>query len=275
MKKYTSLLKYEMKTIMKDSMSVIMILYPFLIVFITGFIIPAILERTTDSSSTASMNTLLIGFVITLSMGGFVMGAMLGFSLLENKDENTLINIAVTPVTVSGYATFKVIYTTVIAFLANLFMVGGLKLVAVNKYVITIGTTTIKLLDTINIGEMLAFSFVASLVVPMIALVIGAVAKNKVEGFAFMKSSGIIILIPLLALLNMFKDAKQYILGIVPNFWAMKALLNELMNEVNTVMGITNSSNLNFYWYMVIGAVYTILIGYVCLRFFIKKSNLK
>jgi len=99
-----------------------MIMYPFLIVFITGFIIPAILERTTDTSSAASMNTLLIGFVITLSMGGFVMGAMLGFSLLENKDENTLTNIAVSPVTVSGYATFKVVYTTIMSFFANMFM---------------------------------------------------------------------------------------------------------------------------------------------------------
>jgi len=90
-----------------------------------------------------------------------------------------------------------------------------------------------------------------------------------------MKSSGIIILIPLLAFLNIFKNAKQYILGIVPNFWAMKALLNELMEQVNTVMGVTNTSNLNFYWYMIIGAVYTILIGYISLRFFIKKSNLK
>jgi fluoroquinolone transport system permease protein len=268
MKKYLSLLKYEFKTILKSSMSVFMILYPLLMLFITGFILPAVLEKTTSANSNASMITLLIGFVLTLSMGGFLMGAMLGFSLIENKDENTLINIATTPVTVSGYTTFKIIYTSVLAFLANLLLVGGLKLIASNKYVIVYMGETIRLLDRISIGQVLIFSVVASLIVPMIALVIGAIAKNKVEGFAFMKSGGIIIMIPLLTLLNTFQDWKQYLLGIAPNFWAIKAILN-------LVLGTQNSSNMSFNMYMVVGGIYTLIVGFICFRFFVKKSNLK
>ncbi|MDD3122272.1 MAG: hypothetical protein PHC62_02020 [Candidatus Izemoplasmatales bacterium] len=268
MKKYLSLLKYEFKTIFKSSMSVFMLLYPVLMLFITGFILPAVLEKTTSANSNATTITLLIGFVLTLSMGGFLMGAMLGFSLIENKDENTLINIATTPVTVSGYTTFKVIYTTILAFFANLVLIGGLKLIASNKYIIVFMGNTIRLLDRISIGQMLIFAVVASLVVPMIALVIGAIAKNKVEGFAFMKSSGIIIMIPLLALLNTFQDWKQYLLGIVPNFWAVKALLNLVLDS-------QDSSNLSFNMYMVIGGIITLIIGYISFRFFVRKSNLK
>ncbi|MGE0003872.1 MAG: hypothetical protein AB7S88_05385, partial [Candidatus Izemoplasmatales bacterium] len=180
MKKYLSLLRYEFKTILKDSMSIIMITYPLLMLFILGFLVPAILEKTTDPSSNATMLTLIIAFVMMVSMGGFVTGAILGFSLLENKDENTLINIAVSPVKVSGYATFKVAYTTVLAIIANLVMVGGIKLLASDQYIIVVGTSTIHLLDSISWGQVVLFALVASLVVPMIALVIGAIAKNKV-----------------------------------------------------------------------------------------------
>lgn len=271
MKKYVRLLGYELKTILKNSLSVFMIFFPLIIVFIMGFIIPAILERTASASSSASANTLLIGFMITLAMGGFVGGSMLGFALLENKDENTLLNIAVTPITVSGYTVFKVIYTTIIAFFGNIVMIGGLKLVASTKYVIELGGNTIYLLDAINVTEMIAFSFVSSLVVPMIAIVMAVVAKNKVEGFATMKSFGLVVMLPVLSLLNIFHDAKQYILGIIPNFWTMKALLNEVYNS----LGMSDPSNMSFAMYMIIGTIYTIIIGIICIKLFIKKSNLK
>ncbi len=271
MKKYLSLLKYEMKTILKDSLSIFMLIYPLLVIFMMGFTIPAILERTTDVSSNANMNTLLIGFVVTLAMGGFVSGAMLGFSILENKDENTLINIAVTPITVSGYTVFKITYTAIIAFFGNIVMVGGLKIIATDKYLIEIAGNSIYLLDAINWPEIIVFSIVSSLTVPMIALVIGMVAKNKVEGFAIMKSFGLVVMLPVLSLLNVFHDAKQYILGIIPNFWTMKALLN----EVYGALGIFDSSNMNFYMYMLIGAIYTSLVGVLAIHAFVKKSHLK
>lgn len=271
MKKYRNMLGYEFKTLLKNSLSIFMLFFPLFIVFILGFIIPAILERTTTPDSIATMNTLLIGFVVSLVMGGFVSGAMLGFSIIENKDENTLLNIAVTPITVSGYTTFKIIYTTVIAFLGNIVMVGGLKLIATSKYVITLGTSSIYLLDAINIPELIVFSLVSSLTVPMIAVVMGLVAKNKVEGFATMKSFGLVVMLPILSLLNVFHDAKQYILGIFPNFWTMKALLNEVYSE----LGMSDPSNLSFAMYMIIGTIYTVFVGVLCVKLFVKKSNLK
>lgn len=271
MKKYMSLLKYELKTILKDSLSLIMIIFPLLIIFIMGVILPGILAKTTVSSSNATMNALLIGFVVAIAMGGFVMGAMLGFSLVENKDENTLVNIAVTPLTVSGYTVFKIIYSSVFAFFGNVVMLGGLKLIASDKYIIEIGGNAIRLLDTISIPELLVFSLVSALVVPMIAIVIGLVAKNKVEAFAVMKSFGLVVMLPGLSLLNIFHDGKQYILGIIPNFWTMKALLNEFYRA----LGLGSASDLPFYAYMIIGALYMLLVGYLSVKFFVKKSNLK
>jgi len=264
MKKYLSLFKYEMKTIVKDLMNLFMLIYPLLMLFICAYLLPKIIERTTDAGSNAQAITMLIAFTMTLSIGGFFMGAMLGFSLLDNKDENILLNISVSPVTISGYATFKIIYTYVFAVISNLIMVGGLKLFASEAYVVNYGGVTIGLLDAINYGHVIVFSFVAALLVPFVAMILAAFAKNKIEGFAYVKGGGIFIMLPMLIIMEAFQDAKQYIFGIFPSFWPLKALLN-------LAIGNQDPSNMGFWLYMVIGAVYPILLGMFALRVFIKK----
>lgn len=268
MKKYLALLKYELKTILKDSMGLFMILYPLLMLFVCGFLLPAILGRTTSADSNASTITLLIGFVVVLSVGGYIMGVMLGFSFLENKDENTLQNIAASPVRISGYALFKIIYTYVIALIGNWVMIGGLKLIASDKYEVVYNSISIRLLDQIGWGHVAVFAAVSSLMVPAVALVVASIAKNKIEGFAFMKSGGFIIMMPLLTLLTFFMDWKQYFLGFFPNFWSIKPLLNLALSS-------TQEANLSFYLYMLIGAVYTLGLSFLAYRMFIKKANLK
>ncbi len=267
MKKYWGLLKYEFKTMLKDSMNSIMLFFPFIMLFICGFLLPAILEKTAGGNENATTITLLIGFVMALSMGSYIMGALLGFSLLENKDENTLQNIAASPITVSGYASFKIVYTYVMAIFSNLIMVGGLKLLASDAYEVVYGGVTIRLLDQLSWGNVVVFTLVSSLIVPTIALVIASIAKNKIEGFAFMKSGGLLIMIPMLALLNVFKDGKQYILGFTPNFWVIKPLLNQ-------VLASNETSDLPYWAYMVIGAGYMIMLGAITLKLFLKRAHI-
>ena len=264
MKKYLSLVKYEFKTIVKDLMNLFILLYPVLMLFICGYLLPAIVEKTAGTDSNSAAIVLLIGFVMLISLGGFMMGAMLGFSFLDNRDENTLLNIAASPVTVSGYATFKIIFTYILAILGNIFMVGGLKLLASESYVVNYGGMTIGLFDHITYGHIIIFSIVSSLIVPFVALVLGAIAKNKIEGFAMIKGGGLFVMIPMLILLESFQDAKQYIFGIFPNFWPMKALLN-------LSLGTQNAANMNFWLYMLIGAIYPILLGVFALKMFVKK----
>jgi len=267
MKKYIKLLRYEFKTLVKDPMNLFMLLYPFLILFICGWMLPAILVRT-NASAGASAISLLLGFALSVSLGGYVMGAMLGFSLIENRDENTLISIAVTPASVKGYAAFKSIYAFVFAFLGNIIMVGGLKLLASNAYIIDYGSTTVSLLGNISYFQIVVFSFVSGLIVPFFGGLFASISKNKIEGFAIMKTGGVIVMIPMLCLLNAFSGGWQYALSFTPNFWTVKALLNIALQS-------TNSANLNFWVYMAIGAVYQIILCVVGLGIFIKKSETK
>lgn len=269
MKKYLSLVRYELKTILKDPMSLFMMLYPFLMLFLMGFVLPAILERTADPDSAATRITLLISFVVTLAVNGYVGGALLGFSLLDNKDENTLVNIAVSPIRVSGYTAFKLVYAFLFGVLSNLILLGGMVWIAKDKYVVMMpGGLRVGLLDSLTFWNILAFSVVSSLFAPTVALALPMVAKNKIEGFALMKSGGFIVMIPVLALLTAFTDWKQYLLGIVPNFWPVKALLN-------LTMGTSNPADLPFWGYMAIGTVMQLAFCTLFFALFIKKSELK
>ncbi len=266
MKKYLNLFKYELKTIVKDMMNLFILLYPVLMLFICGYLLPAIINKTNATDPNAQAIALLVGFVLLISVGGFMMGAMLGFSLLDNRDENTLLNIAASPLTVTGYATFKIIYTYILSIFGNIFMVGGLKLLASDSYVVNYGGMTIGLVDTISYGNIIIFSVVSSLIVPFVALILGAVAKNKIEGFALVKAGGLFVMLPMLILLDGFQDAKQYIFGVFPNFWPVKALLNLALNS-------QNGANIDFWLYMLIGSVYPLVLGYIALKGFVKKLS--
>ncbi|MCX5775318.1 MAG: hypothetical protein NTV44_03020 [Firmicutes bacterium] len=265
MKKYLVLLRYEFKTLVKDPMNLFMLIFPFVILLLCGWMIPAILQRA-GASNGASAITLLISFALCETMGGYITGAMLGFSLLENRDENTLVSISVTPMSLKGYTLFKSIYAFIFSFLGNLVMVAGLKLFASDAYVIVYGGFTISLLGNISYFEIIIFSLVTALIVPFFGGLFSAVAKNKIEGFAIMKTGGLIIMIPMLCLLPAFAGGWQYAVGIAPNFWPMKALLN-------IAMGSTNSANINFWWYMAIGTVYQIALSAIALKIFLKKAE--
>jgi fluoroquinolone transport system permease protein len=267
MRKYLSLLKYEMKTLFKDPMNIFILFFPFLMLGMMGFLLPAILERTVSPDSNVAMISLLIAFVTILALGGYMGGLLLGFSLLENRDEKTFWNIAVSPVTISGYTMFKIIYSYIIAVFSNLVMVGGLVLFAKDKYVVTIQSVEIGLLDGFTFGNILVFSLVSAIFVPTIALAMPMLAKNKIEGFALMKTGGLILMIPALALLTTFQDWKQYLLGVVPLFWSIKSLLNIALNT-------SNPADLSFWGYMVIGTIYPAFISWICFRLFIKKTDL-
>jgi antibiotic biosynthesis monooxygenase (ABM) superfamily enzyme len=81
-----------------------------------------------------------------------------------------------------------------------------------------------------------------------------------------MKSAGIIIFVPALTLLPTFQDWKQYLLGIVPNFWPVKAFINE-------AFATSNPSDLSFEGYMLIGTLLMLLVATLSIYFFIKRAS--
>jgi len=266
MRKYLRLLAYEIRTIVRDAMSVFLLAYPAFMFVLIGWLLPAsLLKGGVAQTSPAYALTMIITFVVMISIGGFVGGALLGFSLLENKDEKTINSIAVTPISISGYVIFKSLYTYVLSVIGNLALILAIRWFASDAYSFTFGTMTFGF-DNLTYWEIIAFSFVSSLLVPAIGTLIASVAKNKIEGFTFMKSGGIVFMIPALVLLNAFSDWKQYLLGITPNFWPVKALLNSALNT-------QGASDLPFWAYMLIGGVYMLALAVYSIISFSRKHE--
>ena len=268
MKQLFSLTGYELKTLLRDPMNFFMFIYPIFMLFFMGWAIPSLLTLgglAVDSGEYALSLTII--FVVILAVGGMISGILLGFSLLENKDDKTIQAIAVSPVTVSGYAWFKSLYTYIIGFFGTLIMVGGIMVFYADAYTYSFNGTAFGL-SQISFLDLIVFSAVSSLLTPTIGTMIAALAKNKIEGFALMKTAGILFIVPALVLLEAFGDWKQYFLGITPNFWPVKALLNLAFQQ----QGI---NDLPFYGYMIIGSFYMIFLASMSMRFFIKRVSVE
>lgn len=266
MKKYFRLLSYEMKTILRDPTNVFLFVYPPFMLALIGWLLPLGLNRGgLDNRDLAYSLTMIITFVIVIAIGGYVSGALLGFSLLENKDEKTIKSIAVTPISITGYVVFKTIYSYIFSIVGNLILILGIKWWANEAYSFTFGSSTFGF-ENLDYVHIIAFSLVSSLLVPAVGTLIASVAKNKIEGFAFMKGGGVLLMIPALVLLSAFSDWKQYFLGIAPNFWPVKALLNEALNE-------QGPNDLPFWAYLLIGGIVMLSLAVFSIISFAKKQT--
>ncbi|MGI6188269.1 MAG: hypothetical protein GX041_06635 [Clostridiales bacterium] len=262
MSKYLSLLKYEAKTIIRDPINLYMCLFPVIMLFLSIYIFPMIFETIDPMQGTMLKITMLLLLVVILAFGSFFLAAMATFLLLDHKDEHTLNTIAVTPVGVSGYLKFKMVYIYLMSVVGSIAILLGTKLIAGDKYTIL----NVSVFDNIDVFHIISFAVVNELFAPALGLLQGAFARNKVEGFALIKGSGILALVPALVVLETFQGGLQYILGIFPNFWAIKGMLLKLMP-------VENSANLSYPVYLLIGGVYNMIILFAAYRFFLKKAQ--
>ena len=144
-------------------------------------------------------------------------------------------------------------------------LILGIKWWANDAYSFAFGQLTFGF-ENLSYDCIIAFSFVSSLLVPAIGTMIASIAKNKIEGFAFMKGGGILVMRPALVPINAFSDWKQYLLGVAPNFWPVKALLNEALNS-------QNSSDLPFWAYLLIGGIIMLFLAIISIIAFAWKQE--
>jgi len=264
--KYYELLKYELKNLLRDKMNFTMFIYPVIMLIMSVFLFPALFKMEGMEGEGLQITMIILIFAL-LGFGFMIASILLGFSLLDNKDEDTMQTIAVTPISKRGYVNFKIIYTYVLSILSTLIIVAGTKLFASGDYVLTYGTETIYLFDTLTYFNIFVFAISSSLLVPALGLFIVALSKNKIEGFAYMKLSGFLIFIPMLVLFPAFQGTGQYILSIFPNFWGVQGILNLMLPSL-----FVSGASVGFYAYMLIGAVLCTMYSFIGYKFYMKRA---
>ncbi len=130
-------------------------------------------------------------------------GTVIGFLLIDQKDDQTLTALQVTPLTNRAYLLYRL---------------GVPCLLSVPLTVLVLRLSGI---PQISLGRQFVAAAVASPLVAAFALFLAALANNKLQGFAIMKgSSGAINFPPIIAWF--FESKWQWAFGIAPMFWPVK-----------------------------------------------------
>ncbi len=236
---YKIFLASELKNWVRDPMTRFMLIYPLLFGLFGRYLLPEIAEMS-GFFLEAFADFVLAVLAMFIPQ---IYGALLGFSLLDDRDDNIMPSIRVSPLSLHQFFSFKVAMTLVLSFIAAVFVlwfvdIGGL-----------------------SWGNILLVSFLASLGTPINAFLINAFSRNKIEGFAVMKGIGTLIVFPIIALF--FTDAREFFFAFVPAFWPVKA--------ISVLIRGSEVLPLNFTSYFTLGLIYVLILNVLVYRFFLQK----
>ena len=131
-------------------------------------------------------------------------GIVIGFLLLDQRDDQTLTALQVTPLTLSGYFAYRIAVPTILSL------------------VITIVAFPVTALTKLGFLELVGAGLSSCLLAPLYALFLGTFAGNKVQGFAITKGLGVLLVPPLIA--YFVPPPWQFAFGIDPLYWPAKFL---------------------------------------------------
>lgn len=136
---------------------------------------------------------------VLLLLAPAICGMVVGFMLLDQRDDHTLAALQVTPLPLPLYLGYRLAAPMLVSFAMTLIalpLAGLLPLTWLQVVLLAIAATPFA---------------------PVVALLLGAYAANKVQGFALQKALGVLLLAPFIgALLPM---PWQLISGLLPTYW--------------------------------------------------------
>lgn len=233
----------ELKNIVRNRMTVFMVFYPFLLGGIGRYLIVNDLVREEALGIIATFMVIIVGFAY---------GAMAGFSLLDDRDDQVFASIRISPVSLDLYIWFKVGFAYLLALLGGFFVIwygGALRL---------------------SVWDTLLVSALSALQTPITAFLVNAFAHNKVEGFVTMKATGFLLLFPAGGFF--FLDALEWLFAIAPPHWAAKAVQRAMLEPMIDA-GLVRM-NLAFHQYIAAGMVYNLVLVALTYLLFRRKNAL-
>ena len=232
----------ELKNMVRDKMYLFFAIYPIILGFVGYLLIPYIDKR---SAPTSLVPEIIAMFLILMT--AYVFGALMGFTLLDDKDDKVLLSLKITPISVKYYVIIKLVISFVFGIFATIILI-----IATN------------FLPDAALWEIILITLVASLQAPGVALVVNSFATNKVEGFVIMKLSGMILILPVVAFFVI--EWQEIFLAIAPGFWSAR------MIEMELVPGL--DYNFTFVIYFIAGVIYNMGLLYLLMKLYVKKSNI-
>jgi fluoroquinolone transport system permease protein len=237
---FKRVLIHELKNIQRDIMYKFFMIFPIIIAVVAYFLVPYLKENSGELAA----NIVTLMFII---VNGFMFGAITGFTLLDDQDDNVLLSLKITPISVKSYVLIKLSISYFFGMIATLLLI--------------LVTGFLKDISFLNLMMILLLSPMQG---PIIALFINSFAKNKVEGFVFMKLSGMLLMIPVASIF--LTNWTEIFLGVIPGFWTARIVSMHLIPG-DYLLGSTLA-------YFSIGIIVHFLIGYLFFRLYQKRVNI-
>ncbi|MFH0766592.1 MAG: hypothetical protein V1920_00685 [Bacillota bacterium] len=200
---FKRVLIHELKNITRDKMYIFFVFFSLLMILVGFFLIPYL--RDTNSDMVADIVT-----TVFILMNGFLYGAVTGFTLLDDQDDNVLLSLKISPIKVKHYVLIKLALSYIFGLITTILLV-----------------LTTGFLGTSSVIDLVFIVLLAPMQAPILALLINSFASNKVEGFVIMKLSGIILITPIAALF--ISNWTELFLGILPGFWPVRIISMQMM----------------------------------------------
>ncbi len=166
--------------------------------------------------------------VLTMFMfiGPVTVGFVVGFFVLEERDQGVLAALWTTPLTGRGYLLYRGLSVTLVSFVLMVLTVPLIGLV------------------TVPLSLLIPVALVGSLWSFGCALVLATFADNTVEGVAVSKFLGLTVMAPLVAAVAL-PLPWRYVAGVLPPFWPIEAFL----------LGLDGGSPTTVALYLAVGVV--------------------
>jgi fluoroquinolone transport system permease protein len=192
----------DLRNVARDEMLRWMAFIPLLIAVAVRYGWPALVAQlqTRYQFDLLPYQTMIMSYLVIGSP--VVFGVVIGFLLLDERDEGSLIALQVTPLSLTNYLIYRLglpVVLTMILVLISLPLAG---------------------IHTFSWDKLLLLAVVTAPLAPMLAIFLAAFANNKVQGFALMKGGGILFVLPFVA--YFLADRWQWLFGLFPTYWAPK-----------------------------------------------------
>lgn len=203
----------DVRMVRRDSFLRWVIAMPFVEALLVRWGVPALEGQLAGGFSLAPYYPLIISYIV-LQMVPLLMGVVIGFLLLDERDENTLQALLVSPLPLRLYLGYRV---------------AAPLLLSVIMIMLAVPLTGLNLVAPL---PLLAVALVTAMFAPVVGLFFVAFAENKIQGFAQMKIIGTLALLPVGA--YFVAEPWQYLAGLLlPSYWPLKAYWLAAAGEAN------------------------------------------
>ena len=200
---FQALMAIDSRSVSRDSMLRWMVVIPLVLALIVRYSVPAISDAVAErfAFDLAPHYPLILSFMVLLAPQ--FLGLVLGFLLLDQRDDRTLEALQVTPLSPRRLLAFRLAVPMVISIVTTIlvFLLAGVLPFA--------------------LPAVLGGALAGALFAPCYALVLASFASNKVMGFALAKGAGLVTMPPLVAWF--VPQPWEFAFGLLPTYWPMKA----------------------------------------------------